>query len=158
MEAMPIQRTYQCPACNHRMEVTLTAEEWDSPPPSCVMCDAREMNQEFQPPALGGSVRMRAAKITEDILANDYNVANYTPDGREGGVGKTVYKDQTSALLGGSWQQAGHKAILEQAISIGKQNKSQFGADGLDILKRNLASGAQPDLIEASKRRAIKVW
>lgn len=114
------------------------------------------MNQEFHPPAIGGSVHARAAAITEDIIANDYGVANYTPDNREGGTAKIRYKDQTPSVLPANWQ--GHREMLEQAISIGKQNRRDFGLDGLDILKRNILSGDQPDLIEASKRRAIKVY
>ena len=101
---------------------------------------------------------MRAARIAEDIIANDYGVANFQTDNREGGVPKVRYKDQSDQVRPSDWQKAGHRAILEQAISIGKQNRRQFGMDGLDILKRNIASGAQPDLIEASKKRAIKVY
>ena len=66
---MPILRTYQCPECNHRLDVTLTAEQWEHPAPSCPMCDAREMGQEFRPPAIGGSVRSQATRIAEDIIA-----------------------------------------------------------------------------------------
>ena len=155
---MAIMRTYHCPECNHRMEVTLTADEWDSPPPSCTACDARQMNQEFKPPAIGGSVRAKARGIAENIIANDYHVANWQSDNRLGGTPKVRYKDQTADVLPSDWQKAQHQSILETAIGIGKQNRRQFGADGLDILKRNIQSGAQTDLIEASKRRAIKVW
>lgn len=151
-----IRRTYMCPECAHRMEMILTADEWNSPPPSCEMCDARQMHQEFKPPAIGGSVRARAGKIAEDIVANDYNVANFQSDRRQGGVGKVRYKDQTLNLPQASWQAAeGHRSMLETAISIGKANR---GRDGLNILQKNLASGVQPDLIEQSKRRSIKVW
>ena len=150
-----IRRTYQCPECNHRMEAVLTPEEWDSPPPSCQACDAREMNQEFHPPAIGGSVRARAVRLTENIIANDYNVANFQSDRREGGTPKVRYKDQTTAVLPSDWQRAGHREMLETAIGIGKANR---GRDGLDILQKNIRSGVQPDLIEASKRRSIKVW
>jgi hypothetical protein len=153
---MAIMRTYHCPECNHRIEVTLTAEEWDKPPPSCAACDRREMDQEFKPPAIGGSVGGRARAIAENIIANDYQVANFQSDRRLGGTPKVRYKDQTASVLPASWQAAeSHKAVLETAISIGKANR---GRDGLDILRANLASGVQPDLIEASKRRAIKVW
>ena len=152
-----IMRTYHCPDCNHRMEVTLTAEEWNKPPPSCEACDART-NQEFQPPAIGGSVRMRAAAITEDILANDYGVANFQSERRQGGTPKVRYKDQTANVLPSDWQKAAHQNMLETAIGIGKENRRQFGADGLDMLKRGIANGTQTDLIEASKRKAIKVW
>jgi hypothetical protein len=153
---MPIARTFMCPECAHRMEVVLSAEEWNAPPPSCEACDAREMRQEFKPPAIGGSIRMRAARIAEDIIANDYHVANFQSDRREGGTPKVRYKDQTAATLPAAWQ--GGNPMLEQAIAIGKQTRRESGADGLDILKRSLAEGTQPDLIEASKKKAIKVW
>jgi hypothetical protein len=146
-----------CPECAHRMEVILTADEWNQPPPSCEMCDARQMNQEFKPPAIGGSVRARAGRIAEDIIANDYNVANFTSDRRVGGTGKVRYKDETPNLPQANWQSIapGHQSMLETAISIGKANR---GRDGLNILQRNLRNGVQPDLIEVSKRRSIKVW
>jgi hypothetical protein len=141
------------------MEVTLTAEEWDSPPPSCEMCDRREsMDQEFKPFGIGGSVHGRAAKIAEDIIANDFNVANFQSDRRRGGTPKVRYKDQSDLVQPSNWQAAqGHKAMLEAAISIGKQNRRQFG-DGLDMLQRGIKSGAQPDLIANSKKKAIRVW
>jgi len=151
-----IRRTFMCPECAHRMEVILTQDEWNSPPPSCEMCDARQMNQEFKPPAIGGSVRARASRITEDIISNDYNVANFHSDHRVGGSGKVRYKDQRENLPTANWQGvSGHQSMLETAISIGKANR---GRDGLNILQKNLQSGVQPDLIEQSKRRSIKVW
>lgn len=141
------------------MEVTLTAEQWDEPPPSCIACDTREaMHQEFKPPGIGGSVRSKATAIAESIIANDYGVANFQSDRRQGGTPKVRYKDQTSSILPSDWQKAGHTAMLETAINIGKQNRRQFGMDGLDMLKRGIEQGTQADLIEASKRRAIKVW
>jgi hypothetical protein len=153
---MPIMRTYMCPDCSHRMEVTLPADQWDAPPPSCEACDIR-MGQEFKPPAIGGSISMRAHRVAEDILANDYQVADVKFDNRQGGTPKVRYKDQTAATIGSSWQ--GANQLLEQAVAIGKQTRREAGGfDGLDMLKANLASGAQPDLIEASRRRAIKVW
>ena len=153
---MPIMRTYMCPDCSHRMEVVLAAEQWDAPPPSCESCDAR-MGQEFKPPAIGGSISMRAHRVAEDILANDYQVADVKFDNRQGGTPKVRYRDQTAATIGSSWQ--GANQLLEQAVAIGKQTRREAGGfDGLDMLKANLASGAQPDLIEASRKRAIKVW
>ena len=155
--AMPIARTYFCPECAHRIEVILSADEWNAPPPSCENCDAAETRQEFKAPAIGGSVSMRAHRLAEDIIANDYQVADVKFDNREGGTPKVRYKDQTAASIGSSWQ--GAHQLLEQAVAIGKQTRREAGGfDGLDMLKANLASGAQPDLIEASRRRAIKVW
>jgi hypothetical protein len=154
---MPIMRTYMCGECSHRMEVTLSAEQWDAPPPSCESCDAR-MGQEFKPPAIGGSVSLRAHRVAEDIIANDYNVANVQFDNRQGGTPKVRYKDQSASQLQSTWGGQIQGAI-ETAVAIGKQNRRENGGfDGLDMLKANLASGAQPDLIEASRRRAIKVW
>jgi hypothetical protein len=154
---MPIMRTYMCRDCSHRMEVVLSAEQWDAPPPSCENCDAR-MGQEFKAPAIGGSVSMRAHRVAEDIIANDYNVANVQFDNRQGGTPKVRYKDQSASQLQSTWGGQIQGAI-ETAVAIGKQNRRENGGfDGLDMLKANLASGAQPDLIEASRRRAIKVW
>lgn len=154
---MPIMRTYMCGECSHRMEVVLPADQWDAPPPSCDMCDAAT-GQEFKAPAIGGSVSYRAHRVVEDIIATDYQVADVKFDNREGGVPKVRYKDQTATQLQSTWGGQISDA-LQTAVSIGKQNRREMGGvDGLDILKRNLASGAQPDLIEASRRRALKVW
>lgn len=111
------------------------------------------MAQEFKPPAIGGSIQSRAVAITEDIMRKDYNVANFQSDRREGGTPKVTYNDQ-SGVSSSAW--AG--GMLEQAIQIGRKTRLQDGGSGLDVLQRNLRSGAQPDLIEASKKRAIKVY
>lgn len=155
---MPIMRTYMCGECSHRMEVVLSAEEWDAAPPSCDECDAREMRQEFKPPRIGGSIGGKARALAEDIIANDYHVADLKFDNRQGGVPKVRYKDQNPTQLQSTW--GGQVAnALETAVSIGKQTRRESGGvDGLDLLKKSLQSGAQPDLIAASKRRAIKVW
>ena len=65
------------------------------------------------------------------------------------------YKDQSDSAIPSAWQEAAHKEMLQTAIGIGKVNR---GIDGLNILQKNLQSGVQPDLIEQSKRRSIKVW
>ena len=154
---MPIMRTYMCGECSHRMEVVLDADQWDAPPPSCEACDANT-RQEFKAPAIGGSVSMRAHRLVEDIIANDYKVANVQFDNRQGGVPKVRYKDQSATQLQATWGGQIANAV-ETAAAIGKQTRRENGGfDGLDMLKANLASGAQPDLIEASRRRAIKVW
>ena len=140
------------------MEVVLSAEDWDKSPPSCEACDAREMTQEFKPFGIGGSIHANAARITEDIIANDYGVSNFNSDHRMGAVPKVQYKDQTANVLPSAWQKAAHNETLQQAIAIGQRNRREFKMDGLDILKRNIMDGTQPDLIEASKRRSIKVW
>ena len=160
-----IIRTFHCPECNFRQEVTLTSDQWDSQPPNCPSCAAwdlqEKMQQEFKPPAIVGSVGAKARAIAEDIIANDYNVANIRFDNREGGTSKVRYKDETPGLTPGAWQAA--QATLQQAVDVGRrqrQTRYPSGPQGnaLDVLQGALRTGAQGDLIEASKRRAIKVW
>ena len=154
-DVMPIVRTYACPDCNHIMDVVLSADYWEAPPPDCPACKAREMRQDFRPVAIGGSNRARAVALAEDIAAKDYNVADMKVQGREGGTPTVRYKDQTAATGGSSW--VGAQGMLEQAISIGRQTRMQHGS-GLDVLQSALKSGAQPDLIAESRKRMIKVW
>lgn len=153
---MPIARTYQCGECFHRIEVVLSAEQWDDPPPSCPACARREMEQQFKPIALGGSHSARAHAIAEDIIANDYHVADFNRDRHEGAKPKVRYKDQTDTVMPASWK-AIQAPSLEAAAAIGRNTRLQFG-DGLSVLQENLKSGAQPDLIEVSKRRSARVW
>lgn len=148
---MPIVRTYMCPECAHRLEVTLPSSEWDAPAPYCPNCAAR-VNQEFTPPAIGGSLHARAAAITESIIANDYGVANYQPDHREGAVPKVRYKDSSPTPA----QVSAWSSQLQQGIEIGRVTRQQYG-NGFDVLDRMLKTGEQPDLIEMSKRRSIKI-
>lgn len=151
---MPIVRTYACPECNHMMEVMLAAEEWDAEPPPCPACEARAMRQEFRPVAIGGSAVSRAAALAADIAEKDYHVADMSSRG-DGEPMKVRYKDTTSQVLPSSW--AGGTDVMEQAIAIGRQTRVNHG-NGLDVLQHALKTGAQPDLIELSKRRAIRVW
>lgn len=160
---MPIIRTYACPECFTRIEVVLSAEQWDDPPPSCPACDAREMGQEFKPVAIGGSHRARAVAIAEDIASNDYKVADFTAFGKEGHRAKVRYNDDTGNVQTGKWtgpnareMQMSQEAI-QTAIALGRGTRLKYG-NGLDILRHTLASGDQPDLIEVSKRRSAKVW
>jgi len=144
------------------MEVSLSAEQWDAPAPSCEACDARETNQVFERgPAIGGSLAAKAARITESIIANDYGVANFKGEHREGGTPQVRYKDESPGVLPASWQAA--QGMLAQAVDVGRAQRHiryEKGPQGnaLDVLKGALASGEQPDLIERSKSRAIKVW
>jgi hypothetical protein len=147
------------------MEVWVNPEQWDQPPPECPQCETR-LRQEFKAPALVGmTAASKAAKIAYDIAANDYGVADITPDGgRAGSTPKVRYKDQsvpsiagTPAPGGGAW--GVNQEILEGALSIGKQTRREMGGkDGLDRLQDAIKSGEQPDLIEVSKRRSIKIW
>ena len=138
------------------MEVVLKAEDWDKPPPNCPSCIAwdlqEQMRQEFKPPAIGGSIAARAAAITESIIANDYGVADFRPDNREGGVAKVLYKDQGPNVMPAAWQNA--QGMLAQAIDVGRAQRHVHydkgpQGNGLDVLKGALASGEQPDLIAA---------
>jgi hypothetical protein len=136
------------------MEVVLAADDWNAEPPGCPACAARAMRQEFKPVAIGGSPYARARAIAEDIIDKDYHVADMQRDKHER-VPAVRYKDATSEITPSAW--AAHTATLEQAIAIGRKTRLQHG-NGLDVLHSALKSGAQPDLIEASKRRAMKVW
>lgn len=157
---MPIIRTYQCAECFHRMEVTLAAEQWDDPPPDCPRCVAHDlqepMQQDFKPIALGGSLNAKAHAVAEDIIANDYHVADYNRDRHEGAKPKVRYKDQTAQMMPAEWKSF-NAPSLEAAAAIGRNTRLQFGS-GLEVLQSNLKSGAQPDLIEISKRRSAKIW
>lgn len=151
---MPIVRTYACETCFHIVEVTLTAEQWDRTAPECPACSARQMRQEFKPVAIGGSPIARAIKTAEDIAEKDYHVADMTAVGSiKEGRPKVRYKDQTGNES--TWGVASE--TLAAAISAGKETRMQYGS-GLDILQSNLKSGAEPDLIEISKRRSARIW
>ena len=151
---MPIIRTYACPECFHQWDVVLSAEQWDDPVPSCARCDARETEQVFKPPAIGGSHTARAHAIAEDIARNDYNVADFTAFGKEGHRAKVRYKDDTGNVQTGKWTGPNAKEMqmsqeaISTAIALGRSTRLKYG-NGLDILKHTLASGEQPDLIEA---------
>jgi hypothetical protein len=151
---MPIIRTFQCVDCNHRLEVTLTADEWDAPAPPCPECEAHSLQQEFKPFGIGGTPYAKAKAITEDILDADYHVADVKHD-KDAPTPTVRYKDQIAGVPSSSWQAAGE--TLQQAMVTGRQTRLQHG-NGLDILQSNLKSGAEPDLIEISKRRAMRVW
>jgi hypothetical protein len=119
------------------------------------------MNQEFRPPAIGGSVGGRARAITEDILANDYNVANVNFDNHAESTPKVRYKDQSPGVLPAQFVAA--QQTLAQAIDLGRAHRRTRYDNGpqgnaMDVLKGALASGEQPDLIANSKKLAIKVW
>ena len=146
---MPIVRSYMCQTCGHYLNVTLSAEQWNDPAPECPVCAKAQMAQDFKPPGIAGhSARSKAEKLTENILANDYHVGNIHRDRHEGAVPRTSY--QTA-----QWGVA--REALESAISAGRQTRLKHGS-GLDILQQNLKSGAEPDLIEVSKRRAMRIY
>lgn len=154
---MPIVRTYGCNACGRFTEVTLTLEQSEDPPPYCPFCAVTQMQQEFKPIAIGGSTAGKAHKLAEEIAREDYGVANMQRDLREGSTPKVRYKDQGTPAQAGTWGVAG--GMLEKAIATGRQTRmANGGYSGLDTLQSMLKSGEQPDLIEASKRKAMRVW
>jgi len=118
------------------------------------------MAQEFKPVAIGGSTVGKAVKLAETIAHEDYGVADMQHDTRRGGVPKVRYKDQGTPLQQqqmSSWGAPG--ALLETAVGVGRQTRlASGGYNGVDVLQKMLKDGTQPDLIEASKRRAMKVW
>ena len=156
---MPIVRSYMCNECGHYMNVTLTAEQWDEPAPNCPRCNAWDfkepMQQDFKPAAIGGSVRSKAEKLTEDILEKDYHVGDIQRDRHEGVAPKVRYKDQNAPINSSTWGVA--REALESAIASGRQNRLKHGS-GLDVLQQNLKNGTEPDLIELSKRRAMRIY
>jgi hypothetical protein len=113
------------------------------------------MQQEFKPVAIGGSVQSRASAIAEDIAANDYHVADMQKDKYE--PPKVRYKDQNDRASSqrSTWTAANE--TLQAAITAGRENRLKYGS-GLDILQRNLQTGAEPDLIAASKKRMMRVY
>ena len=152
---MPIVRSYACEACFHMMEVTLSMDQVDDPAPECPMCAQRALRQEFKPVALGGSVTGRAHAIAEEIASSDYHVSDMSVGRKEGDRTKVRYKDTTANIPASTWTAA--QETLQAAVTAGRQSRLRYGS-GLDVLQANLKSGAEPDLIEASKRRMIKLW
>ena len=159
---MPIRRTYVCPECNHFFEVVLTMDQADDPAPNCPRCAAWDLQHETQqvfkaPGIVNSSPHSRAQALTEDILANDYHVADIDRDRRHEAKPKVRYKDQTSTVMPSTWTNVGGPDVMNAAIATGRQTRLEFGS-GLDVLQANLRSGAQPDLIEVSKKRSPKIW
>lgn len=151
---MPIVRTYQCEQCFNRIELTLAAEDWDAPAPDCQIC-ARQLQQQFKPVAIGGSISGKAHAIAEDIASNDYHVADMQRERRPEGTPKVRYKDAGSTPAQATNWGATNEA-LSMAIAAGRETRLNYGS-GLDVLQANIKSGVEPDLIEISKRRSIRV-
>ena len=155
---MPIVRTYMCNDCARMFTVTLALSQADDPPPDCPTCSART-RQEYQPVAVHG-VKARnaddARKMAEKIAVEDYGVENMNIKNYEGEPNKVTYKQPAAPPLGPSTWGATSDTIAG-ALAEGRAMRRQYGS-GLDVLARNLETGAQPDLIEVSKRRSMKVW
>ena len=152
---MPIVRAYQCEDCFHRIEVTLSGDQWDEPPPACPVCSQRAMQQQFKPFAITGSASARAHGIAEEIATSDYHAADIQREHRPEGTPKVRYKDGPAAPQASSWGAA--TAAIESAIAIGRQNRLHHGS-GLDVLQHNLKTGAEPDLLANSKRISPRIY
>jgi len=113
------------------------------------------MGQDYKPPAIVGSTRARAVAEAERIAAEDYGVSNMWIEGKEGVRNKVEYKEKAKVFPPSAWN--GNREVLEGAIAVGRQTRQQYGS-GLDVLQNALKSGAQPDLIENSKRRMKDRW
>jgi hypothetical protein len=138
------------------MDVMLTMEQVDDPPPECPRCHHQPpMRQEFKPVALVGSHNARAHDIMEQVASEDYHVSDMTLGRKEGDTTKVNYKDQTKGTAPSTWGVT--QEALQGAIISGRQVRQQYGS-GLDVLQSNLKNGTEPDLIENSKKRMIKLW
>jgi hypothetical protein len=140
------------------MEVVLAPEEWNAEPPWCPKCTEANMRQEFRPPNIGGSHGFKAAELAQTIAREDYGVADMQSDRRVGGKPKVRYKDETGTIkeaAQSTWSVGGD--AMQTALAIGRETRLKHGS-GLDVLQQALKSGAQPDLIELSKKRSMKVW
>jgi hypothetical protein len=146
-----------CEQCAHQITVTLTPEQWDDPAPECPECAKQQMQQEFKPFAISGSPSARAHALAEDIAAKDYQVADMSDARKEGDVPKVRYKDQSPSSFPSSTWGGVNSSTMEAALAAGRATRLNFGS-GLDVLQKNLKDGTEPDLIEMSKRRAMRVW
>ena len=156
---MPVVRTYGCEECGNFIEVWFTLEQVEAgqdEAPACPHC-ARRTQQEFKPVAITGSVSARANALMEDIVANDYGVADMKRDHRAESVPQVRYKDQGNTMQQSVWGSTGH--MMETAVAIGRSTRMQNGGfSGVDTLQQMLKDGTQKDLIEVAKQRSMKVW
>lgn len=143
------------------MDVTLTMEQVDDPPPECPRC-ASATRQEFKPVAIGGSITAKANQLAETIAHEDYGVADMQRDYHEKSTPKVRYKDQgtpSQAAAASSWGAPG--GLMQQAIAIGRQTRmdpKSGGMNGVDMLQHMIKTGEQPDLIANSKKLSAKIW
>jgi hypothetical protein len=120
------------------------------------------MRQEFKPIPVVGSSYARARALAEDIAAKDYNVADlhWRKNNESAQATPHRLKDETPQSVhqatGSAWGVTGE--ALQQAVALGREVRLNHGGSGLDMLQNALKDGTQPDLIEVSKRRAMKVW
>lgn len=152
---MPIIRTFMCPECATYIKQELPGEAWKAGPPSCPSCDRKEMQQDFRPIAISNGNIRRASKLTEDILENDYNVADIQAGTREGDRAKVRYKEPKPSRVANPSSWGWEHTKMQEAMAIGRHTRTNYG-DGLDVLQSVLKSGHQPDLLAESKKAMIK--
>jgi hypothetical protein len=145
------------------MEVTLTMDQWDAPPPDCPRC-ASGLRQEFKPVAVGGSAYAYARGIAEDIAHNDYKVADlqWRKDREVSSATPHRLRDEAPSAVASTLSNWGAQtATIEQAIAIGRQTRLNHGS-GLEMLQDGIRDGTQPDLIKNSLARMRagggKIW
>jgi hypothetical protein len=108
----------------------------------------------------------RIAELARALRASRASPANWPSDWilafpsdvrvKLAGKARQENTDQGSAWPS-SWGSASWwgiaREVLEAAVAGGRKTRLKYGS-GLDVLQDNLKSGAQPDLIELSKRRS----
>lgn len=138
--------------------IELTMAEADAEPPDCPHCQGIS-RQEFQPVAIAGVMaqhREAAVQMAVKVAKEDYGVEDMTI--RKGELPKVRYRDKPGASdLGSSSWVGPNRDMLQAGLREGRAVREQFGS-GLDVLQGNLQRGSQPDLIELSKRKSMKVW
>jgi hypothetical protein len=140
------------------LEVTLAKEDWDAEAPACPECERRSLRQEFRPLAIVNSTATRARDLAQTIANEDYFVSDIQMDHRAESKPKVRYKDQGDPVPrpgASSWGIAGD--ALHTALASGREVRQKYGS-GLDVLQQSLKDGSQPDLIEISKQRCMKIW
>jgi len=156
---MPVRRTYMCMDCAHSFTVVLRHDQLDDPAPACPSCSARTQ-QDFKPVAVHG-VKARQAEAARaealDIATKDYGITDINVSNYQGDKPKVSYKEQPASPERSIWAGPGADTIAG-AIRDGRAMREQMGGSGLDVLEHNLRTGAQPDLIEVSKRRSARGW
>jgi len=151
---VPIVRTLGCNDCARTWDVTLTAEQVDDPLPACPFCNNATF-QEFKPVAIRGKEsKLESSEAVVENEMKERGITDITFRTKENLPPKVRYKTDKAQS---NWMQPTGDMVA-QAAQLGRADRQKFGADGLEILQNNLRSGKQVDLVEASKRRADRVW
>jgi len=152
---MPI-RTYGCPDCGRTVEVVYAMEQWADPPPPCEC--AAQMEQQFKPPGIGGSVQARAAKIAEDIAVQDFGLTNFNMN-NHGDPAAPRYGHREVPRVQGVDSQAILKGLVGSGSATINPDRGGAGFAPLRQLQDGIKRGAIPDLVGKRNlaKNAIKV-